>query len=115
MKIDVSNLVFVCFYDDLCWKENAVVLRNGAGLFSQSNQGPPSSNQSQEKLCGYKNSIPTCLFPRPNDPISPFSSTNKNPCYTQDLPVSIISNLQIKTLVYMKLFCINNYYFQHLH
>lgn len=59
-----------------------------------------------------KNSL---AFPRPNDPISPFSSTNKKSCYTQDLPVSIISNLQIKTLVYMKLFCINNYYFRHLH
>ncbi len=63
MKIDVSNLVFVCFYDDLCWKENAVVLRNGAGLFSQSNQGPPSSNQSQEKLCGYWAESGTELHP----------------------------------------------------
>lgn len=101
-------------------KKMQLWLRNGAGLFSQSNQGTPSSNQSQEKLCEYwaesgTELHPHSLFPRPNDPISPFSSTNKKSCYTQDLPVSIISNLQIKTLVYMKLFCINNYYFRHLH
>lgn len=40
------QLFFVQFDDDLRWKENAVVLRNGAGLFSKSYQGPLSSNQS---------------------------------------------------------------------
>lgn len=48
--------------------------------------------------------------------LAPFPRPIKDSsCYTQGVPVSIISNLQIKTLVYMKLFCINNYYFRHLH
>lgn len=79
------NIQNVCIQLSLfCFmlKKVAVVLRNGAGLFNHSNQGPPSTNQSQEKLCGYwaESGIefhPHMPVSRPYYPISPFS--NKNP------------------------------------
>lgn len=105
MKIDVSNLVL--FVSMMIYVEKKMQLCCATGQACLASQiRDPLAPTNHRRSCvdigrsPEQNSIPTRLFPRPNDPISPFSSTNKNPCYTQDLPVSIISNLQIKTCIY---------------
>lgn len=96
----------------------------GAGLFSQSkNQGLPSSSQSQEKPQAYWSlsqeiklyAHPPCFSnPAPFRPLTNQITHDPLPLYLSNLLVSIISNLQRNTLVYKKVFCINNYYFQTL-
>lgn len=80
----------------------------------------PANHRRSRKLIGRSQEIklyahcPCFSNPTPCHPLTNQITRNPLPLYLSNLLVSIISNLQRNTLVYKKVFCINNYYFQTL-